>query len=707
MSAITSNGTGGGNWSATATWTGGVVPGVNVAITNCTNSGGLVEITLASAVPWGSNETVSVYGVVGTTEANGYWTLTKIDSTHFTLQGSAFANPYSGGGVAYHGDTVTIAAGDTVTLNSAACDASGQLIVGTNPNTGGTDAVHSNALGRLTISSGLTLRLRGNAYVYGQEGGSYNPGGWTLNSGASLILDPPSGQQYKVTIRRAGTITCNGTIGSHCTIKTDLSRGGTAGYFANAGDWQTSSWAALTAITYTDFANFGDGTNPGLVTTVNNSAFTNISPSITNCTFNACSYMVNGNTSWDANFTFTNNVFTNSATYTLLGNAGVSFGLGLSTTPSVGTRLVNQCGFDGTVQLDACQYIKTTQCVFAGGWNTSGASFWPDATYFDTNIIYDNVGRSPTLGGSMQNCYWLGNSTNHHYGSTAAGSTNVGNILEALNNDSTGDFFVGAGNVAYYKCFILRTGTNGNAGSLCSALGKSSGGITVEHCLTWGPCNNGGAFCNISEGGNAQYAGGIASMQSNILFAESANAASWLIWDGETVHPTTLGMLTLADYNCLHNPTTSTDWVNGVAQTNAGYLNCNVTSAANIGPHDFLADPMFADQDYRGFLKWGVKTQGTANTIAAVLAALLANPSLSSNLVTWVRAGYAPTNPALVNATYPGDTMTLDANGNALNGTIGPMAATIGGIPYPMGSHGAFRPYASPITGPNISRVYG
>jgi hypothetical protein len=40
----------------------------------------------------------------------------------------------------------------------------------------------------------------------------------------------------------------------------------------------------------------------------------------------------------------------------------------------------------------------------------------------------------------------------------------------------------------------------------------------------------------------------------------------------------------------------------------------------------------------------------------------------------WVRAGFAPTNAALSGASFAGDTTTLDANGNALGGTIGAMA---------------------------------
>jgi hypothetical protein len=41
---------------------------------------------------------VEVYGVTGTTEANGNWAFTIVDATHIDLAGSAFVHAYAGGG---------------------------------------------------------------------------------------------------------------------------------------------------------------------------------------------------------------------------------------------------------------------------------------------------------------------------------------------------------------------------------------------------------------------------------------------------------------------------------------------------------------------------------------------------------------------------------------------------------------------------------
>lgn len=92
-----------------------------ITITGAADNGsGLIRLTLSSEIAnWtygaadtthspgqagttnlgdGSQNTVEVYGVTGTTEANGNWQYTKHDSTHIDLIGSAFSNAYVSGG---------------------------------------------------------------------------------------------------------------------------------------------------------------------------------------------------------------------------------------------------------------------------------------------------------------------------------------------------------------------------------------------------------------------------------------------------------------------------------------------------------------------------------------------------------------------------------------------------------------------------------
>lgn len=67
-------------------------------ITNCVNNGsGLIRVTSPSHT-LSTGDTVFISGVTGTTEANGYWTVTAVDGNQFDLQSSAFISAYVSGG---------------------------------------------------------------------------------------------------------------------------------------------------------------------------------------------------------------------------------------------------------------------------------------------------------------------------------------------------------------------------------------------------------------------------------------------------------------------------------------------------------------------------------------------------------------------------------------------------------------------------------
>lgn len=68
---------------------------------------GLVKIT-APAHGLSTGNKVIVNEVLGTTEANGYWTVTVIDAATLTLDSSTFANTYTSGGALYNGDVYSV-----------------------------------------------------------------------------------------------------------------------------------------------------------------------------------------------------------------------------------------------------------------------------------------------------------------------------------------------------------------------------------------------------------------------------------------------------------------------------------------------------------------------------------------------------------------------------------------------------------------------
>lgn len=72
----------------------------NKTITGAANNGsGLIRIT-ATSHDYSTGDRIAVYGVGGTTEANGSWTVTVITADTFDLQGSTFVNAYTSGGTA-------------------------------------------------------------------------------------------------------------------------------------------------------------------------------------------------------------------------------------------------------------------------------------------------------------------------------------------------------------------------------------------------------------------------------------------------------------------------------------------------------------------------------------------------------------------------------------------------------------------------------
>jgi hypothetical protein len=62
------------------------------------NGSGLIRLTVNTASGMITDQPVTVADVVGTTEANGNWTITVIDLTTVDLVGSAFTNAYISGG---------------------------------------------------------------------------------------------------------------------------------------------------------------------------------------------------------------------------------------------------------------------------------------------------------------------------------------------------------------------------------------------------------------------------------------------------------------------------------------------------------------------------------------------------------------------------------------------------------------------------------
>lgn len=67
------------------------------------NGSGLIRITTNGAHGLSDNDQVFIDGVLGTTEANGFWKVTNISSNTLDLQSSAYSNAWTGNGGVYDG----------------------------------------------------------------------------------------------------------------------------------------------------------------------------------------------------------------------------------------------------------------------------------------------------------------------------------------------------------------------------------------------------------------------------------------------------------------------------------------------------------------------------------------------------------------------------------------------------------------------------
>lgn len=74
----------------------------NATVTAMVSAAGLVKVTTGAVHGLESGDIVQLSGTVGTVEANGQWVVTVIDTTHFTLNSSTFANAYVSGGTVQH-----------------------------------------------------------------------------------------------------------------------------------------------------------------------------------------------------------------------------------------------------------------------------------------------------------------------------------------------------------------------------------------------------------------------------------------------------------------------------------------------------------------------------------------------------------------------------------------------------------------------------
>lgn len=356
--------------------------------------------------------------------------------------------------------------------------------------------------------------------------------------------------------------------------------------------------------------------------------------------------------------------------------------------PSSGVRTVTGNSVDLVTFWDGAINITATSNYFGGGVVLNGAAAWPDDTYFHTNFIGGTAMTGTPGAGSIKDCYFCNVPGNSSAWAHFVASATVKNCLFE-NSTSGGSYLYGAGALSVIGCIVLPVAGAGNisSGRLIFGQATPAGPYTVEHCAQIGDDGNAGNGMISLGAGGAAYIGQVASFQANIVACAVSDNYTLGITE-KTGSTFTVDAVTVADYNVFRNGTVVGNCKYNTTTTVAspyGYYQLAVSNAsafrnAQVGLHDSaqVVDPQFVD-GHRCVKQWGVDVRGVANTYAAAMGELATDPTLILSMMHWVRSGYVPLNTALWGATYPGDTLTLDANGNPLRGTIGPMAYPTGG----------------------------
>ena len=171
------------------------------------------------------------------------------------------------GYVPANGDTVVIPNGFHLTVDR-------NWTIGASGASNTTAAVQTNTSGLVEVSSGVTLRARGDVVADSNVGLTAY---LVMDAGSTFIFDSSQASSPTTTRYRMGDVhggntslrwpSFNGTSGSHVTVMSDLTNGALPGQIrygsASVGYAPPPYGGCILTVDYTDFFDFGDGTTNG------------------------------------------------------------------------------------------------------------------------------------------------------------------------------------------------------------------------------------------------------------------------------------------------------------------------------------------------------------------------------------------------------------------------------------------------------------
>ena len=533
------------------------------------------------------------------------------------------------GGVApVDGDSAIIDDGHTVTVAANAT-------IGTS-GVSNTDDVTCNGTGALIIAEDVKFTCKGGIFTHG--------GGLTLNAGAWIEFVVPTSRLYTCRVGyyadASAHFVCNGTAAKRCKISVH-SGGGTAILSQNVYDG-----GGNTHFTYTDLDNLGVY-GEHAVYVINDLV-------MQHCRVTNCSEI------WVNSISTTQHLDVQYCNF----SAGKGDEYLYITTDSDPTGLTRRCRYnsfqEGSAYYSAVFYESRGLDVDGNYFGVPPlTSIWAsNYVYHWANNFINNVADFSPVVATITNDYAYNPDldNNHPYVTQDISQTYDGIVLESGTDWAVdvGDSFLSISAVSSARtytvrnCVILPSPGRHTSFSLFSCGGLADVTFRVSN-NTFFAAEYGGGYLTDD---NLGHAGEVEYFRDNLGWADVGSANAYLLHAGGSVAN---NYVTSADYN--------------------GYLNLstpryNVPSngfAATPGTHDLSADPTFVDNT-RALATWSstvLHNTGTAAELrTAALAAFAAmNDETAAayvaglavaDMVTWIKAGFAPTNMAFNTAGHAG-----------------------------------------------------
>jgi hypothetical protein len=545
--------------------------------------------------------------------------------------------------------------GDTVTLTNFDITANEDVTIGNSPAAGNT-VVTINSGRTLTLAAGKVFTVRGDIDV--ATANIVMPAGSTLEFDSSAAAAPAT-TYYQLHLgtghNQGSKLTCNGTSGSHCTIRS-VSGSGYGWINDGTGPWLGGG---LIDATYTDFIRVGNSTNPAWRVSASGS----YSTTLTNCTFNsACggissTYSLGGDCTFKLDHVNHAGSVMSPALYLINSSAKTS-----------GTRLIDSCYFAQMLQLFSVQDVTFTNNVLNDFIQmTAGGGTW--ASFSDNFIRFTSASGGGNIYYSLTNnyCYYDGSGdTNVHFVNCLGTATHDGNIFQFNGADDQGDCYLlgapgGAITVAITHNVILPNVSSLSTGTLFSALGNAN--VTFSATKNVYLTGTQGAAVGETYTGHA---GMLSSFKDNIAWDSTAGRGYKLYDSGVDDAVTDLVTSANANYNCGYNL---------LAGSNLKGYNHLEFTAGSPGANDVDVDPKFVNKNANlasyDAGAGGAGTDANALTELRKMGLSTFNSSyLPSKIVSYIKRAFLPTNKALKGKASDGTTIGLGGFGGKTAGLL-------------------------------------